>query len=92
MKRCLRPYADSEVPDQPAHQRSLNGAAVRKQNHWILQNVSMDSKGPGCIAHAQDVILRVLRMHESTCFVCRGQYHINVLVFSAADGERGASH
>ena len=44
-KICLRAYVDSNGPDQPEHPRSLIGAfAVLKQNHWILQNVSMDSK------------------------------------------------
>ena len=33
---CIREYADSEGPDQPAHPRSLISTfAVRKQNHWI---------------------------------------------------------
>ena len=35
-KTCLRLYAESEGPDQPAHPRSLIRAfAVRKQKHWI---------------------------------------------------------
>ena len=39
-KTCLLAYAGSEGPDQPAHPRSLIRAfAVRKQNHWIQQNV-----------------------------------------------------
>ena len=37
-------YADSEGPDQTAHPRSLIRAfPVRWENHWILQNVWMES-------------------------------------------------
>ena len=44
-KKCLRAYEDSENPDQLAHPCSLIWAfAFRKQNHWILLNVSVESK------------------------------------------------
>ena len=44
----------SEGPDQPEHQRSLSMAfTVRKQNHWIPRNISMESKGPDDFAHMQ---------------------------------------
>ena len=46
-KTCLEAYADSEGLDQPAHPCSLiRTLTVRKQIHWILLNVSMESKGP----------------------------------------------
>ena len=46
-KTCLSAYADSEGPDQPAHPHILIRAfAVRKQNHWILKNISMENKCP----------------------------------------------
>ena len=39
--------ADSDNPDQSVHLYSLIRAlAVHKQNHWILSNVSKESKGP----------------------------------------------
>ena len=39
--------ADRKGPDQTAHPRSLIRAfTVHKRNHWILQNVSMESKCP----------------------------------------------
>ena len=48
--------ADSEGPDQTTLPRSLIRAfAVRCQNYWIVQNVSMQSKGP-------DETLRMCRM------------------------------
>ena len=44
-KPCLQAYADSDGPDQPAHPHSLIRAfTVRSQNHWTLQNVSMERK------------------------------------------------
>ena len=44
-KTFLGARADSAGPDQTAHPRSLIRAfTVRKQNHWVLQNVSMESK------------------------------------------------
>ena len=44
-ENLLRSYADSEGPDQPAHPRSLIRAfTVRLQNHWIQQNIWMESK------------------------------------------------
>ena len=44
-KTCLRACADSEGPDQTAHSRSLIWAfPVHKPNHWILQNLWMESK------------------------------------------------
>ena len=56
LKTCLRAYGDSEGQDQPVHLHSLIRAfAVRKQNHWILQNVSMKSKCP-------DETLRMYRL------------------------------
>ena len=49
-KTCLPAYANSQGPDQPAHLRSLIKAfIVRGQNHWILQNVWIESKGPNDI-------------------------------------------
>ena len=36
MVTCLRAYADSAGPNQPAH-----------QNRWILQNVRIERRGPG---------------------------------------------
>ena len=66
---CPRAYMESEGKDQRAHPGSLIGAfAARYHNHWILQNVCMESKGPGDnFAHAQDDLnLRILRMLEST--------------------------
>ena len=54
-KTYLRAYTNSGGPDQLAHPRSLNRAfAVRKQNHWILQNFSPESKCPDKTAHIQD--------------------------------------
>ena len=45
VKICLWRYADRERPDQPVHPRSLISTfPVRCQNHWILQNVYMESK------------------------------------------------
>ena len=39
-KTCVRAYADSEDPDQPAQPRSLiRDFTVPLQDHWILQNV-----------------------------------------------------
>ena len=56
MKMCLRADAESEGLDQSAHPRSLIRAfTVRKQNHWILYNVSMERK---CL----DETLRMCRM------------------------------
>ena len=56
------PYADSKGPDQPAHPHSLIGAfAVRKQNHLILQTVSMESKCP-------DETLRIRKRSEFAHF------------------------
>ena len=47
MWKCLWAYANSEGPDQPAHTRSLIRAfTARRQIHWILQNVRMESKDP----------------------------------------------
>ena len=62
-KMCLWAYADSEGPDQPAHLRRLIRAfAVHRQNHWLLYNVSMESKWCD-FAHVQvDVNLRILHM------------------------------
>ena len=67
-KTYLRTYADSEGPYQTAHTRSLIRAfAVRKQNHWIQQNSSMENKCPDETAHVQDdVNLHILRMLEGT--------------------------
>ena len=43
-KMCLQASADSEGPNQPAHpSRLIRALAVCKQNHSILQNVSMES-------------------------------------------------
>ena len=33
---CLRPYADSEGPDQHAYPSLIKTLAVRKQNHLVL--------------------------------------------------------
>ena len=56
-KRVFPAYADSEDPDQPAHPRSLVRAfTVRQQNHWILQNVWMESEGPGGTLRMRRVI------------------------------------
>ena len=67
-KTCLRAYADSEGPDQPAHSHSLIRAfVVRKQNHWLLQNVSMESKCLDETVYVQDdVNPHILRMLEAT--------------------------
>ena len=55
-KTCLLAYADSEGPDQPAHPCSPSRVfTVCLQNHSMLQNVSMESKG-------QDDALWVHRM------------------------------
>ena len=55
-KKCLRACSESKDPDQTAHLRSLIRAfAVRKQNLWILKNVSMESKCP-------DETLRMCKM------------------------------
>ena len=44
-KKCLRTYADRESPDQSAHPHSsIRAFTVHKKNHWILQNVRMESK------------------------------------------------
>ena len=46
-KYAVGAYADSEGPDQTAHLRSLIWAfADRLQNRWILQDISVHSKGP----------------------------------------------
>ena len=46
-KMCLRAYANSDGPDEPAHPRSyISAFAVRKSNHRILQNVSVEGKYP----------------------------------------------
>ena len=47
-KRSLRAYADSEGPDQPAQPQPhslIRTISVYLQNHWILQNVWIESKG-----------------------------------------------
>ena len=66
-RKRLRTYADSDGPDQPAHPRSLIRAlAVRKQHHWILKNVSVESKCPDETAHTKDdVNPHILRMLKS---------------------------
>ena len=44
---CFQAYEDTKDLDQPAHPHSLIRAfPVRQQNHWILQYVWMESKGP----------------------------------------------
>ena len=74
-KTCLRAYADSEGPDQPAHPRSLIRAfAVRKQNHWIQQNVSMESKGKDDTLRMRRMTVRILSMLEGTFFAWRGPF------------------
>ena len=46
-KACPLANADSEGPDQPAHPHSLIRAFPdHKLNHWIIQNVRRESKGP----------------------------------------------
>ena len=62
---CLRAHGEIECLDRHAHPRRLYRAfALRKQNHWILQNVSMESKCPDKI-HVQDgVNPYILRMLE----------------------------
>ena len=72
MKKCLRAYADSEGPDQPAHSRRLIWAfAVRLQNYSTLHNVSI----PGCdFEHVQDdVYPHILCMLEGTFSLDAGQ-------------------
>ena len=57
---------DIEGPDQPALMRRLIKAfAVRKQNHWILENVSMKSECPEKTLH-DDVNPHILRMLKGT--------------------------
>ena len=52
VKTCLQAYVDSEGPDQPAHLHCLiRTLPVHLQNHWILQNVGMESKGPDDTLH-----------------------------------------
>ena len=47
-KTWLRAHADNEGQDQLVHPHSLiRTFIVRLQNHWILQNIWMESKGPG---------------------------------------------
>ena len=53
-KVCLCAYACTEVPDQTARD-AQSDQGLRCQNPWILQNVSMEGKGP-------DEILRMRRM------------------------------
>ena len=56
--------------DKPAHPCSLTSAlTVYRQNHWILQNVLIESKMPrDYFAHAQDDLnLQISRMFEGTC-------------------------
>ena len=61
-------YTDSEGLNKTAHPHSLIKAfAVRKQNNWILWNVSMESKGPDKTARMRRIIwMRSLRMFEDT--------------------------
>ena len=71
-KTCFRAYADSEGPDQPAHSRCLiRTFTVREQNHWTLQNVSMESKCP-------DDTLRMREINLNVLFAA----HLRALVFS----------
>ena len=52
-KICLRAYAASEGPDQPSHPCSLIKVfTIRYQNHLILQNVLIESKGPDDTLHS----------------------------------------
>ena len=45
----------------------IRAFSVRKQNHCVLQNVSMESKGPDETVHVQDdVNPHILRMLEGT--------------------------
>ena len=62
-QKGLRACADNRGPDQPAHPRSLIRALTASlQNHWILQNVWMESKDP-------DDTLR-MRMMNWICASC----------------------
>ena len=67
-KTCLRAYADSEGLGQPAHPRNLIRAfVVRKQNHWILHNVSIEQMPGWDFTYVQDgVNSHMLRMFEGT--------------------------
>ena len=66
-KTRLLLYAHSEGPDQLAHPHSLIRAfAVCKQNHWTLQNVSIESKGTNDILRMRGMNLCILRMLEDT--------------------------
>ena len=48
-KTCLRAYADSEGPDQPAHPRNLiRASTVRYQNQWILPECMNGEQKPIC--------------------------------------------
>ena len=63
----LRACAESKGPDQPACLHSLIRAfTVLHQNHWILQNVWIESKGPDDTLdtlrkHTYSNILKILR-------------------------------
>ena len=46
MKSCLRAYANSEGPDHNWQMQSDEGLHCPFTNHRILQNVSIESKGP----------------------------------------------
>ena len=48
MEMCRQAYADNEGSDQPAHKLGMIRVfTVCKQNHWILKNVSMESRPRG---------------------------------------------
>ena len=72
----------NEGPDQPAHSRSLIRAfTVRKQNHWILKTVLMESKCPDETAHAQnDVNAHILRMFECSFPLDAAHIYIYVML------------
>ena len=62
-KTCLRTCADIGAPDQPALPRRLIRAfAVRLQNSWTLQNISMESK-------CQDETLGMRVMNLNLCIL-----------------------
>ena len=63
-KKCLRAYADSKSPDQPAHPCSLIMASlVRQHIHWTNECINGE-QWPGWYFAQDDLNLRILRMFE----------------------------
>ena len=78
MKTCPQAYADSAGPNQPVHLHSLIRAfAVCKQDHCIIQNVSLGSKGPD---ETLRICWHILRMLYGTFSLDRAQIYDRCLI------------